>query len=75
MNPKTILFTAIVLFLLTGETGCEKETLPPNQAKGKVLGPTGPCQGYALYIEVENPKGIGLEGNVELPECNFSASF
>lgn len=26
------------------------------------MGPTGPCQGYALYIEVKNPKGIGLEG-------------
>lgn len=25
MKPKTILFTAIALFLLTGETGCEKE--------------------------------------------------
>ncbi len=62
MKNKILSFTVIALFLLTGGAGCEKEKLPHNQAQGKVLGPTGPCQGYALYIEVKNPKGIGLEG-------------
>ncbi|WP_148091763.1 hypothetical protein, partial [Tannerella forsythia] len=49
---KNIILWIGTLFLLIAGVGCEKETLPPNQAKGKVLGPTGPCQGYALYIEV-----------------------
>ena len=62
MKNKVLLFTIISLFMLIGGIGCEKETLPPNQAKGIVLGPTDPCQGYALYIEVEKPKGIGHEG-------------
>ncbi|MBP5473335.1 MAG: hypothetical protein J6X92_01080 [Bacteroidales bacterium] len=62
MKNKVLLFTIISLCLLIGGEGCEKETLPPNQAKGIVLGPTGPCQGYALYIEVVVPKGIGREG-------------
>ena len=61
MKTKIILWIGALLLLMVG-AGCEKETFTPNQAKGKVLGPTGPCQGYALYIEVENPKGIGLEG-------------
>jgi hypothetical protein len=62
MKNKILLYTVITLFLMIGGMGCEKEKLPHNQAQGKVLGPTGPCQGYALYIEVENPKGIGLDG-------------
>ena len=62
MKNKVLLFTIISFFLLIGGEGCEKENLPIYKAKGIVLGPTGPCQGYSLYIEVEVPKGIGREG-------------
>ena len=60
---KNIILWIGTLFLLIAGVGCEKETLPPHQAKGIVLGYVeGPCVANALYIEVENPKGIGLEG-------------
>lgn len=63
MKTKTVLFMGITLFLLMVGVGCEKEEkLSLNEAKGKVLGVTGPCFGNAVYIEVENPKGIGEKG-------------
>lgn len=56
-----ILLSAVALWLLA-IGGCEKtETLPPYQAKGTVLGITGPCRGNGTYIEVEIPKNIGKE--------------
>ena len=62
MKKEIFFFTVVTLFLMVAGMGCKEETPSLNQAKGIVLGATGPCQGYALYIEVENPKGIGLEG-------------
>ncbi len=59
---KVFLFSVIAL-LLFAMGGCEKdEKLPKNEAKGYVLGKTTICEGNALYIEVENPKGIGKKG-------------
>jgi len=52
----------VLLFALMG-SGCEKEKeLPPNTAKGKIIAVTGQCYGETVLIEVENPKGIGLQG-------------
>jgi hypothetical protein len=63
MKTKTILLLTSFLCLIVGIGGCEKdEILPPNQAKGRVLGATEPCYGNGVYIEVENPKGIGEKG-------------
>mgnify|MGYP000848892791 CR=1 FL=1 len=42
---------------------CEKaEVLPPNHAKGKIIAVTALCYGEIVLIEVENPKGIGVDG-------------
>lgn len=65
MKTKTVLWMIIVLSFFTG-MGCEKEALPPNQAKGKIIGITGSCLGNGVYIEVENPNGIGRKGR-EIP--------
>lgn len=63
MKSKKNILIIISLFFLIGGMGCEKEEiLPKNQAQGKVLFVTGPCQGYMVFIEVDNPKGIGKKG-------------
>jgi len=63
MKTKMILLTISASFLLIGTMGCEKdEILPQNQAQGKVLFITGACEGYMVFIEVDNPKGIGKKG-------------
>ena len=43
---------------------CEKEEeiLPPNQAKGRIIETFRMCYYYWVMIEVDNPKGIGVEG-------------
>ncbi len=61
-----LLTTVLALSLCVGITGCkDDEKLPLYEAKGYVLGRTGPCEGNALYIEVTNPKGIGKKGTFE----------
>ncbi len=60
----------VLLFLSLGIAGCDNdesknEILPKYQAKGYVLGITGPCEGNALYIEVTTPQGIGKKGTFQ----------
>ena len=47
---------------------CEKEeVLPSNQAKGRIVQIFTRCYGEWIMIEVENPKGIGMEGTFAFP--------
>jgi hypothetical protein len=62
---KTTLLKISFVFLLLSlmGAGCEKqEELPPNTAKGKIIVVTGQCYRETVLIEIENPKGIGLQG-------------
>ncbi len=63
MMKKTILFSALVLFLSV-MGGCEKDDKKPfiYKAEGYVLGKTEVCTGNGLYIEVTKPKIIGKKG-------------
>lgn len=65
MKKKKLFLIIPFLFLVMGMmSGCEKdEALPHYEAKGRVLGTTTGCYGHAVYIEVENPKGIGRKGS------------
>jgi len=59
-----ILFCVLILM----DISCtKKETLPTNQAKGKIIMNFRACYGYWVMIEVENPKGIGVEGTFAFP--------
>ena len=63
MKTTTLKMGVILLFLVFLGIACEKdEQLPPNQAKGKIIAVTARCYGEIVVIEVENPKGIGVEG-------------
>ncbi len=54
--------------ILSMAFGCEKEeALPKGEAEGKIIETFGQCYGYWVMIEVENPKGIGLEGTFAFP--------
>ncbi len=60
---KNIFLSIVIALLLSAMIGCEKDEKPiRNEAKGYVLGVTGPCLGNALYIEIETPKKIGKKG-------------
>ncbi|MCD6597528.1 MAG: hypothetical protein J7L04_07570 [Bacteroidales bacterium] len=68
---KTILKLLIVcgIIVLTAFS-CEKteeEVLPTSQAEGKIIMTFRACYGYWVMIEVENPKGIGVEGTFAFP--------
>lgn len=48
--------------------GCEKEeVLRPYHAKGRIVQIFTRCYGEWIMIEVENPKGIGMEGTFAFP--------
>jgi hypothetical protein len=67
-----LLAFCIVTFLFS----CERlETLPSNQAKGKIIIVTGFCYGEAVIIEVNNPKGIGLQGSFSTPALSEAITY
>ncbi len=63
---KLLIFSGIIQSLAFS---CEKteEILPPNQAKGRIIETFRMCYGYWVMIEVDNPKGIGVEGTFAFP--------
>ncbi len=56
------LYLILIIFSLCLYSCDKKEEVETFKAKGYVLGKTGVCEGNALYIEVEHPKGIGKKG-------------
>lgn len=62
---KIIFLCGIIVFTAFS---CEKEeVLRPYHAKGRIVQIFTRCYGECIMIEVENPKGIGMEGTFAFP--------
>ncbi len=46
----------------------EKDELPPFHAKGEIFLITSGCYGEVVYIEVDEPHGIGSKGDIYITE-------
>jgi len=64
-----MIYLTLVLIFFPMIVKCDKgDHLPPFHAKGKIFLITSWCWGEVVYIEVEEPDGIGSTGNIFFTE-------
>ena len=64
---KVLFLCGIIAFTAFSCEKTEEEVLPTYQAEGKIIQTFRACYGYWVMIEVDNPKGIGVEGTFAFP--------
>jgi hypothetical protein len=66
MSIKIIALCGIIVL---NAYSCEKDepVFPSNQAKGRIIETFRMCYGYWVMIEVDDPLGIGVEGEFAFP--------